>query len=332
MTGGAAVPDDQTATQESPGRGREARDPRHIPAPGWKDVFWRTLQATNEKNLFLVAGGVTYYVLLAIFPGLVALVSVYGLVSDPTQVEKEVNALAGALPQGARQLVGSELHSIVSASGGALSLGAVIGVLFALWSASRGMSGLMSALDIAYGQEETRSFFRFNFVALVLTFASIVGGMIAILLVAGLPAAVTSGGTGIIKWVLLIAEWPVLMVLIMTGLALLYRFAPDRHPPQWRWLTPGAVIATVLWIVGSILFSVYVANFANYNATYGSLGAVVVLLTWMYLSSFVVLLGAQINSESERQTREDTTVGNPKPMGERHAVAADTLGPTRSKS
>lgn len=311
-------------------RGRHADGPSEVPKRGWMDISKRAFAEMNNKNLFLVAGGVTYSVLLALFPGLVALVSLYGLISDPSQVEKQVGAMSGMMPGSAQKLISTELHSIVTSSGGALSTGAVIGILFALYSASRGMSGLMTALDIAYGDEETRGFLRFNLTALGLTLAVIVGGLVAILLVAGVPAIVTSLSTGIWGWVLLIGEWPLLFLFITTGLALLYRYAPDRDEPRWRWLTPGAVTAALLWIVGSILFSVYVSNFSNYNATYGSLGAVVVLLTWLYLSSFIVLLGALINAETERQTRHDTTEGHPLPMGRRDAHAADTVGPAQS--
>jgi membrane protein len=293
-------------------------------------VLWRTYSGINDKNLFLVAGGVTYYVLLALFPALLALVFIYGLVFDRAQVEQQVNAMAGVLPDSARQLIAAELHQIVSSSGGALSVGVVISVLFALWSASRGMSGLMSGLDIAYGEAEQRSFIRFNLIALGLTLGLLVAGVIAIALVAVLPAvtaALQGGGGGrVIKWVVLIVEWPILLGVFMALLAVLYRYAPDRRTPQWRWASPGAIVASVLWIAGSILFSIYVANFGNYNATYGSLGAVVVLLTWLYLSAFVVLLGAEINAEIERQTKRDTTTDGNKPMGQRDAFAADTLG------
>jgi len=292
--------DPKTAASEP---GRTADSPVEIPRAGWKDVLRRTYGGINDKNLFLIAGGVTYSVLLALFPALLALVSLYGLVFDRSQVEKQIGAMSGVLPDSARQLIATELHQIVGASGGALGLGAILGVLFALWTASRGMSGMMSALDIAYGETETRGFLRFNIVALVMTIALIVGGILAVVLIAGIPAVVASigkGASGIFKWVALIAQWPILIVVVMTLLALLYRYAPDRRTPKWRWVTPGAVTGTLLWIAGSILFSVYVANFANYNATYGTLGAVVVLLTWLYLSAFVVLLGAQINAEVER--------------------------------
>ncbi len=328
----AVDPKSDNEADNQTGRGREADDPRQIPAVGWKDVLWRTYTGINDKNLFLVAGGVTYYVLLALFPALLALVFIYGLVFDRVQVEKQVGAMSGVLPDSARQLVATELHQIVSSSGGALSIGVVISVLFALWSASRGMSGMMSGLDIAYGETETRSIIRFNLIALGLTLGLLVGGVVAIALVAVLPAITAAlqgaGGGGIIKWVVLIIEWPVLFAVILGLLALLYRYAPDRRTPQWRWASPGAIVGGVLWILGSILFSVYVANFSNYNATYGSLGAVVVLLTWLYLSAFVVLLGAEINAELERQTKKDSTTDGGKPMGERDAFAADTVGPS----
>ncbi|MBV9117162.1 MAG: YihY/virulence factor BrkB family protein [Acetobacteraceae bacterium] len=317
------------------GRGRAADDPRQIPAAGWKDVLWRIYSGINDKNLFLVAGGVTYYVLLALFPALLALVFIYGLVFDRAQVETQVNAMSGVLPEAAQKLIATELHQIVSSSGGALSVGVVLSVLFALWSASRGMSGLMSGLDIAYGETEKRSFIRFNLIALGLTLGLLVAGVIVIALVAVLPAVAAAfqggGGGGVVKWVALIVEWPILLGLFMVLLALLYRYAPDRRAPQWRWASPGAIVGSVLWIVGSILFSLYVGNFANYNATYGSLGAVVVLLTWLYLSAFVVLLGAEINAETERQTKRDTTKNGDRPMGQRGAFAADTVGPSSDK-
>lgn len=281
----------------------ESASPTDIPAADWKGVLKCVYQEINDRNLFLAAGGVTYSVLLAIFPALVALVSIYGLVSNTAQVETQVNAMAGLLPESSRQLIGTELHQIVSASGGALGIGVILGILFALWSTSRGMSGLMSALNMAYGETETRSFVRYNLVALLLSVALIIGGIIAIALLAGIPAMVAamgSGAGGVFKWVAVILEWPVLLIAVMFVLALLYCYAPDRHPPKWRWVTPGAIAAAVLWLVASMIFGAYVANFGSYNATYGSLGAVVVLLTWLYISAFVVLLGAEINAQVEQ--------------------------------
>lgn len=323
------MPDDQTSRRSEAERGREAERPQDIPAPGWKDVAWRVWNEISKKNIFLVSGGVSYSVLVALFPGLAAMVSIYGLLLDPGQIEKQVGALAGILPDQSRELLSSELHQLASASSNTLGLGAIIGLLLALWTASRGMSGMMSALDIAYEEEERRSFIRFNLIALVLTLGAIIGGLIAVTLVAILPAAVQFLGLDpTTKWLLLLVQWPILIVLLLIGLAVLYRYGPDREKAQWHWVSPGAIVATLLWIIASVGFTVYVANFSSYDKTYGSLGGAVIMLTWLYMSTFVVLLGAVINAQSERQTKKDTTSGAPKPMGRRGAYAADTVGPS----
>lgn len=311
------------ASKEMPERGHAAEEPQQIPPQGWKSILKRAWAANSEKNLSLVAGGVTYYVLLALFPGLAALVSIYGLVADPHTIETEVNSMSGLLPGDAQKLISTELHSLVSASGSALSVGVIVGLLIALWSASRGMSGLISALDIAYGAEETRSFFRFNLIAVGLTIGLLIGGLVAIALIAGLPAVLNgAGASSTTKWVAYTIEWPLLLIFMLITLAVLYRYAPNRDEPKWEWVSPGAIFATIVWIIGSILFTVYVSHFGNYNQTYGSLGAIVALLTWLWLSAYLVLLGAEINAEAERQAGKDTTRGRPQPMARRGATAA----------
>jgi membrane protein len=308
-------------------RGREADHPGEIPPRGWKDIFWRAWAEIPDQNLFLIAGGVTYAVLLALFPGLAALVSLYGLAFDTAQIEQQVAALAGVLPAQTQELLSQELHSLVESSNGALGFAAIVGLLLAFWSASRGMSGLITAINIAYEEKERRNFLKFNLTALGLTVGLVVGGVLAIALIAILPAAVQLLSFGsATKWLLLLVQWPLLIVLVMAGLAVLYRFGPDRDKPQWRWVSPGAITATIFWIIASIGFTVYVANFNSYSKTYGSLGGVVILLTWLYLSALTVLLGAVINAQTERQTRQDSTDGAPRPMGQRDAHAADTLG------
>jgi membrane protein len=311
-------------------RGREADRPADIPPRGWMDIMWRAWGEISEANLFLIAGGVTYAILLALFPGLAALVSLYGLVLDASQIEKQVGALSEILPAETQQLLAQQLHKLVEASSGTLGIGAAVGVVLALWSASRGMSGLITALNIAYEEKERRGFFKLNLLALGLTLAQLIGGIVIIALVAVLPAALqfldVGGAT---KWLLLVVQWPLLIVMVMLGLAVLYRYAPDREKPQWRWVSPGAIAATILWVIASICFTIYVANFNSYDKTYGSLGGVIVLLTWLYLSALVVLLGAVINAQSEKQTRKDSTVGPARPMGQRDARAADTLGDSR---
>jgi membrane protein len=270
---------------------------------------------------------VTYAVLLALFPALAALVSIYGLLLDAGQVERQVATLSNVLPQQTTQMIGDELHKLVAASHGSLSISAGVALLLALWSASRGMSGLITAFDIAYQEKETRGFFKLNFVAVGLTVLMLIGGTVIIALVGVLPAAIQIVGLDrSAQWLLLVLEWPLLIVVIMAGLAVLYRYAPDRRQPRWRWVSPGAIVATILWLLGSVGFTVYVTHFNSYDKTYGSLGGVVVMLTWLYLSAFVALLGAVINAQSERQTSADSTVGHPKPMGDRDAYAADTVG------
>ena len=323
-------PGNQDITNQS-GRGRSATQPTGIPAKGWKDVVLRSWQSVSDNNIFLVSGGVTYAVLLALFPALAALVSIYGLLLDPAQVEQQVAAMSNVLPPATAQMIGKELHGLVTASNGSLSISAGIALLLALWSASRGMSGMISALDIAYGEKETRSFLKFNLLAIGLTVMMLLGGIVVIALVGVLPAAIQILGLGgWTKWIVLILEWPLLLIVVMSGLAALYRYAPDRNAANWTWISPGAIVATFLWLLASAGFTVYVSNFNSYDKTYGSLGGVVVMMTWLYLSAFVALFGAVINAQSERQTREDSTVGDPKPMGDRGAHAADTVGESRS--
>jgi membrane protein len=310
-------------------RGREATQPQDIPTIGWRDILMRSWQEVSDNNIFLVAGGVTYAILLALFPGLAALVSLYGLAFDPVQIEQQVGALTGILPQQSLELLSQELHQLAAAPSHTLGIGAIVGLLLALWSASRGMSGLITAMNIAYEEKERRGFFTLNLLALGMTLAAIAGGLVVVALVAVLPAAVQFVGLGAgAKWLLLVLEWPLLLAVLLLGMAMLFRYGPDRNRAQWQWVSPGAIAGAALWVLGSIAFSVYVANFNSYDKTYGSLGGAVILLTWLYLSSLVLLLGAVINAQAERQTREDTTRGPPKPMGERNAHAADTLGPS----
>jgi len=279
-------------------------------SPGWKDVLVRSWGEVSDHNIFLASGGVTYAMLLALFPGLAAFVSLYGLLLDPTQVERQVDTLSNVLPQESVQMIAGELHSLVTAPHGSLSLSAVVGLLFALWTASRGMSGLISGFNIAYDQKETRSFFRFNLLAIGLTIGMLLGGTVIIALVGVLPAAIQFVGLGsVTKWVVLVLEWPLLIAVVLTGLAVLYRYAPNRTQPRWRWVSPGSAVATVLWLAGSIGFTVYVSYFNSYDKTYGSLGGVVVMMTWLYLSSFVALLGAVIDAQLERQTGGGFNVG-----------------------
>jgi membrane protein len=234
------------------------------------------------------------------------------------------------LPPEATDVLLRQLHDLTTTSSGALGFGAVAGIVLALWSASAGMRTLMEALNVAYDEEEKRGTIRFYGTALLLTLGAIFGAVVALSLIVGLPVVLNFLGLGeALKWLISIGSIAILLVTILVGLAVTYRFGPSRKQPRWRWVSWGAVAATLLWIVGSALFSFYVTRFGNYNETYGSVGAIVILLMWFLLSSYAVLIGAELNAEMERQTRKDTTAGDEKPMGGRGAYAADTVGESK---
>lgn len=316
--------------QQEAERGRLAERPQEIPAPGWRDILLRVWGKIGELNLSMFAAGVAYYGLFAIFPALVAAVSIYGLVADPADVERQVGALSGVLPQEAANLITGQLHRISATSSDALSVGLLGGVLLALWSAASGVKALITALNVSYGESERRGFLHLNAAALLLTLGAIVFAVLSLALIVALPALLGNlgiGGLGEIgRIVISVSRWPLLALVILLGLAVLYRYGPSRDQPRWRWVSWGAAVAAVLWLVASALFSFYVSNFGNYNKTYGSIGAVVILLLWFYLTAFIVLLGAALNAEMEHQTKKDTTKGQPEPLGKRRAHVADTLG------
>jgi membrane protein len=313
----AAEPDD---------RGRRAASPTEIPPRGWKDVLARVRAEARGDNVSLLAGGVAFFGLLAIVPGLAALLSIYGLVADPQEIRRQVDDALGAAPAEVRDLVGQQLTSIESSTGGAV-LTAVLGTALALWSASSAMAHLVEALNAAYDEDEDRGFVKKRGLALVLTVGAVVFMAFALTIIGVVPVVVDRIGLGtvgsVIVWIL---RWVVLLLSMMIALAVLYRWAPDRDAPRFRWVSPGAVFATVIWLIVSGLFSIYVSNFGSYNETYGTLGAVVVLMLWLHLTALVVILGAELNAELERQTRRDSTTGPPEALGRRGAYAADTVG------
>ena len=307
--------------------GRHADRPRDIPSRGWWDIAKRVKNQIKRDRLSIVAAGVAFYGLLAVFPGLVALVGLYGLLVEPAQVEEHVSAISGMLPPDAANLLLGQLHDLASTDKTALGIGAIGGLLLALWSASAAVRTLMEALNVAYHEEESRGVIRFYGTALLLTLGGVIAVIVAIALVVGLPAVLKMLGLGgVLETVISLVRWPILAVLAIIGFAVVYRYGPSRAKPQWRWVSWGAAIAVALWIIGSALFSIYVTRFGNYNETYGAAGAVVILLMWFLLSSYAILIGAEINGETERQTKKDTTSGGEKPMGARRAYSADTVG------
>jgi membrane protein len=306
--------------------GHEAETPTEIPPRGWWQVTRRAFRESKADNVPMLAGGVAFFAFLAVFPALIAALTLYGLVADPAEVRRQVEGLAGALPEQAQPLIAEQLGAVAAASERALGIGLVVSLLAALWSASSGTGNLIQAINLAYDEEETRGFLTLRGIALLLTLGAIVFMLVTLALVAIVPPLLDALPLGPVATVLAQAvRWGLLVVLVVGALAVVYRVAPDRDAPRMRWASTGAVVATVLWIAGSVVFSLYVDNFGSYNRTYGALAGVVVLLLWLYLTSYVVLLGAEINAEAERQTQRDTTRGRPVPMGERRAVAADEV-------
>ncbi|SMH36593.1 YihY/virulence factor BrkB family protein [Azospirillum agricola] len=317
------------------GRGRAADSPGDIPKAGWLDILWRTWEEQSKDNVSMLAAGVAYYGLLAIFPAVAALVSIYGLVADPMVIEGQISQMAGLLPPDALSIISDQARKVASAPSQGLGLGVLFGLTLTLWSASRGTSSLVSALNVAYGEEERRSFIKLAALSLGLTLAGLLFIIVTLVMIVAVPAAIAIIGLQdtVIGWAASLARWPILAVAIMLVLATLYRYAPDRREPKWRWVTWGSVVATVVWLLGSAGFSLYVSHFGSYNETYGSVGAVVVLLLWFNLTTYVVLLGAELNAEIEHQTARDTTKQNgrgEKPMGQRDAYVADTVGKRRA--
>lgn len=309
-------------------RGREAQKPQKIPRSGWRDILLRVKEEQSKDNLSMIAAGVAFYLLFAIFPGIAVAVSIYGLVADPATIENQIAALSQMMPQQAYGILSGQLKSISQSSGGALSLGLIGGIILALWSASKGMKAMITAINITYNEEESRGIIKFSLISLLFTLGTIIFGLVALSLIAILPALFGFIGlSGPLRNIISLSRWPLLVIFVMIWLSLLYNYAPDRDRPQWKWVSVGSFAATLLWLAASILFSIYVSNFGSYNETYGSMGAIVILLMWLLISTYLVLLGAELNSEMERQTRRDTTQGREQPMGGRGARAADTLGP-----
>ena len=304
------------------GRGRGAESPQQIPAKGWLDIAKRTMKEAKQDQIPLLAAGVAFYTLLSLFPAIIAAVSIYGLVADPQTVRDQIDNLTTMLSPETAKIIGTQIEQITSGAGGALGFATVVGILTALWSASSGMKALVTGVNLAYDETETRKFAKLRGLAVLLTLGAMVLLAVAGATIAGFPPIANDLPT-VLQWVLGIVRFLILAALVIFGLAVLYRYAPDRDEPRWTWVSWGSGVATVLWIVASIGFSIYANSFGNYNKTYGALAGIIILMFWLFLSAYVVLLGAELNTEMELQTAKDTTAGPTKPMGDRDAHAAD---------
>jgi membrane protein len=334
---GAATPaTEPLSLQESRakerGRGRRATTPVHIPWRGWKDIFIRTYHEVQDDRLLSLAAGVVFYSLVALFPAIAAGVSVYAFFSNAASIANQLSLMADVVPAASLDLLRDEITRIASRSDGKLTFGFLIGFGIALWSANAGMKAIFDALNIIYDEEEKRGLVWLNVVSLFFTLCAIGGMLIAVGAVVVFPLVLAAFGLSSVDTPLMIGilRWPAMFALMIAALAILYRYGPSRRRPKWRWISVGSVFAALSWMLVSFLFSWYLGNFANYNATYGALGAVVGLMMWMWLSAIVVLVGAELNSEIEHQTAVDSTTGMAKPLGARGAVVADTVGPAKA--
>ncbi len=314
-----------------PGRGREAGDPSEMPPRGWVDIAWRVARSIPDDRVLATAGGVAFFALLAIFPATAVVVSLYGLFADARTIGDHLALLVGILPEGVIALIRDQIASITAKETKTLSVAFAIGLGTALWSANSGMGALFDSLNVVYGEREKRSLLRFYATTFLFTVGAILFVLLAIGAVVVLPVALRLAGISLsAETILSVARWPLLLLVVVTGLGTVYRFGPSRSPARWSWVSPGSVAAALLWIGASMAFSWYVSNFDSYNKVYGSLGAGIGFMVWIWISIVIVLVGAELNAETEHQTAADTTTGPAEPLGRRGATMADHVGPAQA--
>lgn len=307
-------------------RGRDAAKPTQIPARGWKEILWRVYSEINEDRVMLIAAGVTYYLLLAMVPSLSALISIYGLFADPATVQDHAQMLAGFVPGGGMEILNEQMERLASGGRTTLGLTFAISLAIALWSANAGMKSLFQAMNVAYNERETRSFVKLTAISLAFTLSAIVGVICMIGVVVVVPTVLGFIGLGdATEWLIRIGSFLLLVILASLAAAALFRWGPDRENARWEWITPGTMLSVIVVVAVSALFSYYVANFGSYNETYGSLGALIGFLTWIWLAVTILIVGAELNSEMEHQTARDTTTPPDERMGNRGARMADTV-------
>ncbi|MDP3384602.1 MAG: YihY/virulence factor BrkB family protein [Phenylobacterium sp.] len=318
--------DPEQIAAEEPGRGRLAGHPRQIPPHGWKDVIWRTVAEINRDQLPRVAAGVTFYTLLAIVPALAVFVSLYGLFADISQVQTQLAQMSRVIPGDVLDIVGDQMRRLAVERKANLSLAFAFSLLISVWTASNAVRALVEGVNIAYDEREKRNIVQL----MAITYAATFGALTFLILVTGLlvavPIAMTLLGLGDLAVIWVPLRWAVLLAVAAAAFTLLYRYGPCRALARWRWVIPGGVFASVAWLGGSLIFSWFLNNIARYDATYGSLGAVIGFMMWIWISSMIVLVGAELNAEIEHQTALDSTTGPEAPLGERGATMADTVG------
>jgi membrane protein len=279
-----------------------AENPKATGRKGWKDIVLRVYQDVGKQRLLALAAGVTFYSILAIFPAIAALVGVYGLFADPTTISTHLDGVSDFLPGGAIDVIRDQMTRIASHGESTLGLTFVMGLAVSLWSANAGLKALFDALNLVHGEEEKRGFIKLNLISLTFTILAIVFALFALAAVVAAPVALYLVGFGRVAEMLVrFGRWPALFFAVALVLALIYRYGPSRPDPRWRWITWGSAFASLAWIALSVIFSWYAANFGSYNATYGSLGAIMGFMVWLWLSTIVVLLGAELDAKMEHR-------------------------------
>jgi membrane protein len=327
--GGAPAPDavrkdKVVASPAAREAGRYAKAPHEIPPKGWWTVVKRAGAGFVQDRIMAEAASVTFYVLLALFPALAAFISIYGLFTNPANVGSELATIGSFVPGEGMDIIQGQITALTSKGGGTLGFAAIIGLLVSLWSANNGIKSLIGALNVVYHEHEKRSYVKLTLVAFAFTMGTIVFGILALFTVVAIPILLNFLGLGFATPALVsLLRWPVMLAVLAIMLAITYRFGPSRNWARWAWVSWGGGAAAVFWVLVSLAFSFYVANFANYNKTYGSLGAVIGFMTWIWISTIIVLMGAELNAELEQQTEMDSTIGPEKPPGERGAYKAD---------
>jgi membrane protein len=314
----------------------QARSPWAIPLAGWKEVALRSFREASDDNVGLIAAGVAFYGFLALVPLLGAVVLSYGLIAEPATVLRNMQGLTSVMPADAAKLIGEQLMNVVETSSGKKGVGVLLALTLALFGARNGAGSVITALNVAYEEKEKRGFVAVNLLALGITCAAVAVAIFALIAIAALGhlEALMPGAPGAMLVLGKILSYVLLGCGGAAVAATLYRYGPSREKARWTWITPGSLFAALCWLLLTLGFGIYVSEFGNYNATYGSLGAVVVMLTWLYLSSYVLLFGAELNSELEHETAADTTDGAAEPMGVRGAWAADNVanGPKQGRA
>ena len=326
-------PDTKTRRERSRDEapGRKAISPLSIPARGYLDVFWRVANAFSRDRVSANAAGAAFFMIFAIVPALAAMVSLYGLVGDPSRLRDQLTDLDAFLPPAMLDLMDSELDRLIDQRPDTLGLTFATTLAIAVYVVNNAVLRLFDALNVIYGERETRSYVSLYGTALFFTFGALIFAALLVNVVITIPIILRFLPLGpLAGWIITVLPLVVIFIVANIGIAVLYRYGPSREPARWRWISPGSVSAATVWVAASAGFSWYMSNFADYSATYGSLGAIAAAMMWAYISTLILLVGAEFNAELEQQTECDTTTPPEREMGERGAAVADTLGETRS--